>query len=608
MSKRVVVLSDGTGNAAASIWRTNVWRMFESLVLNAPERQVAFYDDGVGTSRLKPLAWFGGMFGYGLKRNVIECYKFICRNYKPGDDIFLFGFSRGAFTIRVLEDWILSQGLVAYGNNEASLSRLVIASYRTYRREKCPTTVLRVEKLFRILRDIILQTPYSEVRQLYRPPIKFIGVWDTVGAYGLPVAELTRFISRWILPLDLPDIALNTNVERACHALSVDDERKTFEPVLWTEKDEKPAELAADGSRNICGERISQVWFPGVHSNVGGGYPDDSLAYVPLVWMMKEAGRCGLRFKGSGKYEPDALRHARSAADKDGRLYNPRSGIGAYYRYGPRDISELCNAVNGSVEIKTPKIHYTVFERIRDGVHPYAPIGLPATYAVVDENGKILHGDENPYEKTSQATERVKKQERVWDLVELKRFIYFGTVAVSLYLVLYPVIFVRPRLFVEHGAELSSRLAPFSQLVRFVGSFLPDTFNLWVNGYAQAPGHLLIGLIVLILFRSMSSKLRRKIGDEMLVLWQSSMSGTLKGEYADSSWAYRWRPSKLVRAIRKFLLNHVIPPLATFSVLYLTLALISHFAFKFFDAAGLYCQESPAYVQAQSYLIPVRSG
>lgn len=199
----------------------------------------------------------------------------------------------------------------------------------------------------------------------------------------------------------------------------------------------------------------------------------------------------------------------------------------------------------------------------------------------------------------------MKKQERVWDLVEQRRFIYLGTAAVSLYLVLYPIIFIRPRSFVESRAgELSSPLAPFSQFVRFVGSFLPDTFNLWVNGYAQAPGQLLIGLIVLIFFTSMSSKLRRKIGDEMLALWRSSMSGALKREYADSSWAYRWRTNELVRAIRRFCLNRVIPPLATFSVLYLTLALVSHLSFKFFDAAGLYCQESAPDVQLQSYLIP----
>jgi hypothetical protein len=112
---------------------------------------------------------------YGLKRNVIERYKFICRNYEPGADIFLFGCSRGAFTVRVLADWILSQGLAAYGDDEAKLSRLVIASYRTYRKEKY-STISRVEVPFRILRDIILRTPYSEVHKLHRPSIRFVGV------------------------------------------------------------------------------------------------------------------------------------------------------------------------------------------------------------------------------------------------------------------------------------------------------------------------------------------------------------------------------------------------------------------------------------------------
>src|SRR5580704_2311011 len=112
MAKRIIVLSDGTGNSAAKVWRTNVWRSFEALELSG-SNQVAFYDDGVGTSSFKPLAILGGAFGYGLKRNVIELYKFLCRNYKSAgdyrnlygqisgdDEIFGFGFSRGAFTIR----------------------------------------------------------------------------------------------------------------------------------------------------------------------------------------------------------------------------------------------------------------------------------------------------------------------------------------------------------------------------------------------------------------------------------------------------------------------------------------------------------------------------
>src|SRR5882757_4276523 len=99
MAKRIILLSDGTGNSAAKVWRTNVWRVFESIDLSNSE-QVAYYDDGVGTSSFKPYAILGGAFGYGLKRNVIDLYKFACRNHRnPEDEIFAFGFSRGAFTI-----------------------------------------------------------------------------------------------------------------------------------------------------------------------------------------------------------------------------------------------------------------------------------------------------------------------------------------------------------------------------------------------------------------------------------------------------------------------------------------------------------------------------
>src|SRR5438105_12535702 len=110
--KRIVILSDGTGNAASKVWRTNVWRVFELLDLTGT--QVAKYDDGVGSSSFKPAALLGGAFGWGLKRNLIDLYKFACRNYQEGTQIYGFGFSRGAFTIRVLVGLILDQGLPPY--------------------------------------------------------------------------------------------------------------------------------------------------------------------------------------------------------------------------------------------------------------------------------------------------------------------------------------------------------------------------------------------------------------------------------------------------------------------------------------------------------------
>src|SRR5262245_56441250 len=120
MSKAIAVFADGTGNSAAKLFKTNVWRLYEALdtsdrAAHGEGRQVAYYHDGVGTSSFKPLAILGGAFGWGLKRNVLDLYMFLCRNYEPGDRIYAFGFSRGAFTIRVLAGLVVEQGLVASG-------------------------------------------------------------------------------------------------------------------------------------------------------------------------------------------------------------------------------------------------------------------------------------------------------------------------------------------------------------------------------------------------------------------------------------------------------------------------------------------------------------
>ena len=166
--KRIILLSDGTGNAASGVWRTNVWRIFESLDLTG-SNQVAIYDDGVGTSSFKPLAILGGAFGWGLKRNILDLYKFVCRNYQSSEDeIFGFGFSRGAFTMRMVVGLIISQGLVRY-ETEAQLTKRAKDAYRAFRRENFHT-VLRVEKPFRWLRDLLIPNSYhkSENRTVER--------------------------------------------------------------------------------------------------------------------------------------------------------------------------------------------------------------------------------------------------------------------------------------------------------------------------------------------------------------------------------------------------------------------------------------------------------
>ena len=137
MSKSIVLFSDGTGNSSAKAEKTNVWRLFQALDQTRPD-QLARYDNGVGTSPNKYLAAIGGAFGWGLKRNVLDLYKFVCRNYAKDDAIYGFGFSRGSFTIRVLVGLIATEGLVTF-RSEEDLKRNAAAAYRHYRATKFPS-------------------------------------------------------------------------------------------------------------------------------------------------------------------------------------------------------------------------------------------------------------------------------------------------------------------------------------------------------------------------------------------------------------------------------------------------------------------------------------
>ena len=160
--------------------------------------------------------------------------------------------------------------------------------------------------------------------------IRFVGVWDTVAAYGLPIDELTKAVSRWVWPMFFADRSLPCKVQYARHAMCLDDERRTFFPIPWTpETGPRPYGETLNTTRQL------QVWFPGVHANVGGGYPDDRLAHVSLCWMLEEAQRFGLRFKTA------LWDHYKAVASDDGRIYDSRAGAWTIYRYHPRSLARL---------------------------------------------------------------------------------------------------------------------------------------------------------------------------------------------------------------------------------------------------------------------------
>ena len=385
--KKIVLFSDGTGNGAGKRNKTNVWRLYDALVLEEKD-QIAMYSDGVGSREFLPFKILGGAFGWGLKRNVIELYKFLCRNYESNstkeesDKIYLFGFSRGAYTVRALAGLIAECGLFTDAVSERDLHEKALHNYSVYRNR------FRQRRGWHF--NLLSRRPCRKKPHFTNEPeIEFIGVWDTVDAYGLPVDELMTLWDKFIFPMRFPDRRLDKKVLGACHAISVDDERHTFHPVLW------------DESKQCDRDRIEQVWFPGVHADVGGGYPRHELSLVSLDWMISKVEA---KFRNSsGLHFITAKRNEYSQrSDRHGIQHDSRAGFATYYRYKPRNIKHLCNdpdAGNTGVRIDVPKIHSSVFERIRDGIVPYAPTGLPETYETVSNWGAVPDFEDD-HEKT----------------------------------------------------------------------------------------------------------------------------------------------------------------------------------------------------------------
>lgn len=379
--RKLVLFADGTGNAFTA-QESSVWRLYEALDHTQPD-QIAHYIKGVGTAGWAPLAALDGATGIGVPGNVRKLYRFLCWNWREGDEIYFFGFSRGAFTARTLAAMISSQGLVPAVIDDtpvshAEMERNVKAAWREYRRDTVPwTKSLPTIWVTRWIRDFVLfiyhwicgHRSYADVRSRMGVrkdvEIEFLGLFDTVEAFGVPIEELRLAIDWAIWPISFRNHRLSHKVRRACHALALDDERTTFHP------------LRIDQSHLADGQVVKEVWFAGVHSDIGGGYPESTLSFVPLVWMVEQLGD-RLRFQ-DGEIE-----HFRDYQSAIGPRHDSRSGAAVLYRYGPRPI--LAGRENGG----EPVVHFAVIERMLFGCDDYAPIMLPADCRVLLPNDTKL--------------------------------------------------------------------------------------------------------------------------------------------------------------------------------------------------------------------------
>jgi uncharacterized protein (DUF2235 family) len=273
MFKRLIVCCDGTWNSEDMEGGTNVWKLSELVLAQDPQgvEQRVMYLPGVGTDlrrsaigrRLSQLG--GGIFGWGLNANVLEAYRWLMEEYEPGDELWLFGFSRGAYTARSLAGLIRNCGVVR--RRHAQRMNQAMTIYRARNSASAP------------------DAPQSRsFRRNYAhevAAVRFLGVWDTVGALGVPGLAGKAFWL-WNRRYRFHDVDLSRRVEHAYHAVAVDERRPAFAPSLWSE--------SSTGQRT----HVEQVWFAGVHSDVGGGYAETGLSNETLRWMLVKACAAGL--------------------------------------------------------------------------------------------------------------------------------------------------------------------------------------------------------------------------------------------------------------------------------------------------------------------------
>jgi uncharacterized protein (DUF2235 family) len=401
MGKNIVICCDGTGNEVEGNL-SNVLKLFRILRKTSDQR--VYYNPGIGTIGTSD-AWTKitqdakGVFelatGYGLDDEILGAYGFVAENYAPDDRLFLFGFSRGAYTVRALAAFIHVVGLL-------SPDQLNIANYALSAYKKSGETKPD-EKI-----DLHPAWQFGKVAQARAIIIDFLGVWDTVASMIVP---------RWDRGIPIPTLQTlpytrrNSSVKVFRHAKAIDERRRFFRLNRWQD----PQDFVADQfhPQNKVPQDIKQVWFAGVHADIGGGYPETSsgLSKYPLNWMIDEAVECGLSIFETRRdhialgqnapgdrekfVEPDptaTLHDSMTAAWKPLEWLPKRTKyeewkwrlkLDGFYIPGsePRPFKLVDPFLNDEIEKPTPRVHQSVVDRVR--LDPdYRPVNLPAQYDI----------------------------------------------------------------------------------------------------------------------------------------------------------------------------------------------------------------------------------
>ncbi|WP_299862870.1 DUF2235 domain-containing protein [uncultured Roseobacter sp.] len=347
----IAIFCDGTWNSAQNSAATHVLRLSTACRRSAGQKVMYFEGVGTGTGMISDLGrWIskmgGGLFGWGLNRNIKSAYLELCRCYRPGDKILIFGFSRGAYTARSLAGMIRKCGILA-DPTPANLRR----AFRLYRKRGARNTP-DMPHIRAARRRLSPKFATSQADVMDRGDdsclvrIAYLGVWDTVGALGIPESIFGRIAGWWNARYKFHDTTLSHLVESARHAVALDEQRVLFEPSLWDNLEPRGDEPGLNAQDQSAERPYQQVWFVGTHSIVGGSAQTRALTDITLAWIWEGAAQQGLQLKPGlalpqVRPDPAALSEELDDTRWIYRVFPRLLG----WRAGPARVGDLDNSV-----------------------------------------------------------------------------------------------------------------------------------------------------------------------------------------------------------------------------------------------------------------------